>query len=204
MWSNIINFGVGIIAKDYYDINGCQYHNWQHILDCYSYLEKSNIPYSRELDWAVLFHDIVYDNQPEKEKRSADFFVQTITPFDDNGGLLNKKEQQLVYEIIMSTATHECSRGPDKDLINAMIRADLHQLTNPSRVVSNYSKILNESVKLYKIDETEFAKNNLLFMEKLEETVTENYNLEYDKFWTDVLSGIRLTQDISLALIKNF
>lgn len=202
MWSKIVHFGVGIIAKDYYDINGCQYHNWQHILDCYAYLEKTNVPYSVTLDWAVLFHDIVYDNQPEKEKRSADFFMQTITPFDDS--LLNENEKQLVYNTVMATVTHECNKGPNKEIINAMIRADLHQLADAARAVANYSKIMNESVKLYGISETEFAKNNLLFMESLEETVIRNYNLEYDKFWLDVLSGIRLTQDISSSLIKHF
>jgi hypothetical protein len=202
MWSKLVDYGVGIVAKDYYDANSCQYHNWQHILDCYSYLEKTKVPYVEALDWAVLFHDIVYDDQPNKEKRSADLFMQIVDQFANN--LLNKDEKWFVYDLILATATHKCDTGPNQDIINALIRADLHQLGNPKLSILNYSKILNESIKLYGIDAVTFARNNFTFMKTLEETVIKNYNIDYNKFWLDVLAGIRLTQDISSAVIKHF
>lgn len=39
--------------------SGLEYHNWNHVLACYSYLEKAGVIYDENLDYAVLFQ-IVY------------------------------------------------------------------------------------------------------------------------------------------------
>lgn len=189
MWSKLVDVGAGIIAQDYYDLNHCQYHNWQHILDCYDYLEKNNVPYSVELDYAVMHHDIVYDALPEKEKRSADWML------DHWPGMLG------AVEPIMATVDH--SIKDRSEIARWMIRADLHQLADPALTIRNYYKILNESVDLYGIDTVTFAKNNFTFMKSLQDTVLTNYNLDNDEFWLKVLQGIKLTVDISFAVIKH-
>ena len=43
------------------------YHNWNHVKSMYQYLSDTDEPYDNALDWAVLFHDIVYDNKSDKE-----------------------------------------------------------------------------------------------------------------------------------------
>ena len=189
MWSKLVDTNVGIIAKEQYDKNSCQYHNWQHILDCYSYLESQNVAYDQDLDYAVLHHDIVYDQWPNKEARSAGF-------------LISEYPRRIgASEAIMATIDHSIKNR--SEISRWMIRADLHQLADKKLAVNNYSKIMNESISIYKIDVITFAKNNLLFMQFLRKTILENYTLDVDDFWLKVLEGIELTIDISLSLIKH-
>jgi hypothetical protein len=189
MWSKLVDFGIGIVAKDYYDLNRCQYHNWQHILYCYDYLESRAVPYSQDLDFAVLHHDIIYDNKPHKEARSAEFVLKK---YPDMLGAIDP---------IMATVDHSIRhRGQDS---RWMIRADLHQLADVKMVLKNYVAIMNESVDLYKIDICDFAKNNLSVMQSLKNTMYDNYAVDNDTFWIDVIKGIDLTIDISSAVIKH-
>jgi hypothetical protein len=188
MWSKLLNVGVGIIAKDYYDLNRCQYHNWQHILDCYQYLEQNSVAYSKDLDYAVLHHDIVYDQWPNKEARSAGFVT---TKYPDVTGAI---------EPIMATVDHNI-RGRS-EIARWMIRADLHQLADLKLAAANYVKIMNESTDLYDIDLQTFARNNQQFMQGLKKTVINNYAEDNDQFWLDVLRGIDLTMQISSAMLS--
>lgn len=189
MWSKLVDYGVGVIAKDYYDLNHCQYHNWQHILDCYEYLEKNNAPYSEILDFAVMHHDIVYDRESKKEERSAGFVISKYP------------DMQESYNTIMATENHSIKNVD----INSywIIRADLHQLTDKALAIRNYYKIMQESINLYNINVETFAKNNLIFMKSLKKTMIENYHVNPDQFWLDVVNGIELTIDISSAIVKN-
>lgn len=188
MWSKLIDVGVGIVAKDYYDLNRCQYHNWQHILDCYSYLEKNSVPYSVELDYAVMHHDIVYDRWPDKEARSAGFVTTKYPDMVDS------------IEPIMATIDHNIQGR--SEIARWMIQADLHQLADLKLAAANYVKIMNESIDLYDIDLQTFARNNQHFMQGLKKTVINNYAKDNNQFWLDVLKGIDLTVQFSSAMLS--
>ena len=187
MWSKLLDVGVGVIAQEHYDLNYCQYHNWQHIMSCYDYLEANSVPYDIDLDFAVMHHDIIYDNKPDKEARSADFVRQH---YPDVTGAV---------DIIMATADHLI-----KDRSEAarwMIRADLHQLASPRLAMSNYVKIMNESMQLYGINEFVFAEANLKFMKTLRSAVINNYHVEPGDFWFNIMIGVNLTTQLSAALV---
>ena len=196
MWSKLIGdtprteSSVQIVAKDYYDMNHCAYHNWQHILDCYQYLELANVPHNEELDYAVMHHDIVYDNKPDKELRSAELMLEWYPT------------RTAAYDIIMATADHKIAK---RDLFSLnMIKADLHQLCDPVMATRNYVKIMDESVSLYGITAHQFATNNAIFMMNLQNTVFENMQIDGDqKFWNQVRLGAEHTITISQALTKN-
>lgn len=188
MWSQLINTPVSVAAKYQYDSNNCQYHNWQHILDCYSYLELNSVPYSQDLDYAVMHHDIVYDSLPEKEARSAEFVVKKY-PNITAGAV----------EPIMATTNH--SIRDTSEIARWMIRADLHQLADIKLAAANYVKIMNESIELYNVDTATFARNNLNFMRGLNTTIVKNYAIDNDQFWLDVLKGINLTMQFSSAVL---
>lgn len=188
MWSKLLNVGVGIVAKDYYDLNRCQYHNWQHILDCYRYLEQNSVPYNEDLDYAVLHHDIVYDQWPNKEARSAGFVA---TKYPDMSGAIDP---------IMATVDHSIKGR--SEIARWMIRADLHQLADLRLAAANYVKIMDESIDLYNIDLQTFARNNQQFMQGLKKTVINNYAEDNNQFWLDVLRGIDLTMQISSAMLS--
>ena len=196
MWSKLIGdtlytqTGVEIIAKEMYDINNLAYHNWQHILSCYDYLEINNVPYDEDLDWAVMHHDIVYDKDPAKELRSAQWFEKM---YPNRSG---------VFDIIMATVDHNVA-GQSWQCVE-MIKADLHQLATPALALSNYVKILNESKKLYGISDKLFAEANIKYMDSLGQRILDNVDAkDMAPFWLQVLRGIELTLDISVGLKKS-
>jgi hypothetical protein len=197
MWSKLVGdtpgteTSVQIIAQEKYNMNGCDYHNWQHILDCYAYLEAEQIPYDADLDLAVMHHDIVYDDQPSKEMRSAKFLLTYYA-----------KQRVDAAEIIMATEGHKITADSTWQQI-AMIKADLHQLADPVQATRNYVKIMDETIHLYGITPREFAKNNEKFMVSLQVTVAHNYKIDDDAlFWTAVGKGIEQTIIISQGLQK--
>jgi hypothetical protein len=198
MWSKLIGntprteTSVQIIAKEYYDLNGCDYHNWRHILDCYDYLEKNQVTYDEELDYAVMHHDIVYDDQSYKELRSAELLLKWYPGRSE------------AAEIIMSTADHNIASIAMDDLLSIhMIKADLHQLADPAQATRNYVKIMDESIRLYGITPLEFAEKNVTFMMSYQRTMLANMQLDADQeFWTAVCEGMEHTLIISQSMQK--
>tara|TARA_R110000868_G_scaffold319286_8_gene580071 strand:- start:2649 stop:3224 length:576 start_codon:yes stop_codon:yes gene_type:complete len=186
MWSRQLPSEL-VIAKMYYDANNCDYHNWSHILECYDFLEKNHISYSADLDIAILFHDIVYDNLPEKEVRSADLMMSLYPQTDSS-----------IYRIIKATQGHSIKNCDWKTV--AMIKADLHAFLSPMKIVENYGKIMRESIKLYDVDTETFIMKNREFMLSLINTMNNNYRINLDEFWLKVIDGIKL----SIAIGANY
>lgn len=204
-WTKIADTKLGEAAWEILDASQCDYHNGWHVVRMYEYLDKTNEPYDEALDWAVLFHDIVYDNHPDKEQRSAEKFVE-MTKLHEGCDLdfFGKVE---VVDMIYSTTTHEV-KAPHQ---SAIIRADLYGLTNPVDVLYNYMSIMEESMWLYKIDEQTFAENNIRFMggnplggddRGLYGRVEKNMETDPDhrEFYKDVKRGIVSTINLSRIL----
>jgi hypothetical protein len=200
MWSKLIGdtfrtrTSVEIYAREYYGLNGglngCAYHNWLHILDCYDYLEKSAVAYDEDLDYAVMHHDIVYDNQPYKELRSAELMLEWYP------------KRKTAAEIIMATVDHKITEDMTWQE-QMMIKADLHQLADPAQATRNYVKIMDESVGVYGITPLEFATGNATFMMQLQLTILANMQVDADHdFWDDVRQGIDHTIAISQSMKK--
>jgi hypothetical protein len=202
MWSKI---QYTLLATEAYilmsenEIKGCEYHNNDHIDDMYQYLEDAAEPYDEALDWAVMFHDVVYDAEPEKESRSARLFVEMCDKF--RGFNLSPSEQAKVHGLIMRTKTHEVHPGAS-EAEKAIICADLHALTDKTKTIRNFVKIMNESINLYDCSVEEFAENNIKFMEGLKERMMLNMLIvetEVD-FYNEVINGINLTMNLAKAI----
>lgn len=174
--------------------HGLTYHNWDHVRSMYQYLNDTNEPYDNALDWAVLFHDIVYDDKPEKELRSVDFFKRMTSEYRE--ARCGELDLMRISSMILATVDHIVDQ-PD---LSAIIRADLHGLTNRLTSFKNYGSIMEESMNLYGIDEATFAKNNYNFMAGLRSRVATNTVLDPDHghFYLDVANvGISLTMQLS-------
>ena len=198
-WTQIFKHPVTEIAMSHYYVNhssGCAYHNFTHITRMYEYLDSVKQPYSKALDWAVLFHDVVYDEKPDKELRSAELWYNLTK--DD---LEFQDIRDEVFDLIMATKDHS-SASTAEPLKSAIIRADLHALTNPVDVVYNYMSIMEESIELYDIDEIAFAENNIKFMTGLLDRVDKNIEIdpEHREFYKDVKRGIVSTINMSLII----
>jgi len=175
---------------------GCYYHNIDHIYQMYDYLEKSNEPYDEALDWAILAHDVVYDSLPDKEERSAKFFLEYALRAGFSLELCNQIE-----EYIMATKLHIV----EKRFWSPIVRADLHGLADETIAMRNYLNILDESIELYSITKKTFAENNINFMEGLKQRVELNmtkYDRDHREFYSKVLDGIDITIDVSKRLVE--
>jgi hypothetical protein len=201
MWSKLINTPVGYHAENIMRRNKCGYHNWDHINSMFDYLEKNQYPYDIQLDAAILFHDSVYDNKPDKELRSGELFLDYCNMYTNyyNDILTND-----VFLLILDTIDHSIKPN-SSDLSRAIIRADLHALRDGEQVLVNYVKIMNESMQLYDIDRKTFAKNNIEFMIGLRERCVKNSandKPEFLSFWTDVCFGIDETISLSEIILR--
>lgn len=177
-------------AKKRYTENDLEYHNWDHIMSCYKYLEDNNVPHHYGLDYAVLFHDIVYDDQAEKESRSADVALRFLEP-----------DFQNVRNIIMATEKHAITEETTPEE-KWMIKADLHGLAHIPTAIENYPKVMKEACRLYGIDEVKFAWKSKEFMVSLAGTMFNNFLVDSDKFWHDVVEGIDTSITISNVIIQ--
>ena len=197
-WTKIADTELAIEAWKILDTCDLEYHNGWHVQSMYDYLHETNEPYDEALDWAILFHDIVYDDKPEKELRSAKMFVEMVDKFQ--GCKLRPSDQGRVFSLIMRTVDHIVM--PEIKGSSAIVRADVYQLTDPICMLYNYMSIMSESIYLYKIDEDEFAENNVKFMKGLHERMDQNIVSDplHAHFYGLVKRGIKYTMNISLML----
>lgn len=203
MWSRIKDTELELQAymiMNENQIRGCSYHNNNHIEDMYKYLSDTNEPYDEALDWAVLFHDIVYDSDPKKELRSAQLFMDFAQTY--RGCVLNESEKMRVYDLILATASHTVISETVLPGNSAIIRADLHALTDKTETTKNFVKIMGESMALYKCTIEEFATNNINFMRDLRKRICLNsyVDKDHEEFYNKVSNGINLTIRLAKAI----
>jgi predicted metal-dependent HD superfamily phosphohydrolase len=203
-WSKIVDTPLWLQARYAYWDNTYEfpikYHNWSHIQSMYRYLNQTNEPYNEALDWAVLFHDIVYDDKPNKEQRSIEKFRSMVK--EHEGCNLDAYGMTRVERMILATVGHRVDH-PD---VSAIIRADLHGLTNTLTAFKNFGSIMEESMGLYNITETEFAENSIKFMSGLRERVNHNIltDPKHNHFYYYVANvGIDLTNNIAKTIISS-
>lgn len=101
----------------------------------------------------------------------------------------------IAGKAIMATVDHSIK---NRDIVaKTMIKADLHQLLDSKQVLVNFAKIMQESTQLYNISIKTFAKNNVTFMNSLSTTMLENYSIDTDVFWLNVVTGISYTKHLA-------
>lgn len=196
LWTRLETSFLASVKKQYKKNKaaGCYYHNWAHICVCYEYLEATGVPYDESLDFAVLFHDAVYDHLPEKELRSAEFALKMIDETYKHKGL-------GVKEIIMGTANHLVT--PDTNWqTRAMIRADLSALGDSTCLepLKDFANIARESLKLYPgLTIGQYCENTCSFMDGLLGRLMTNIenDPENTTFYRDTMDGIITTMLIS-------
>lgn len=193
-WSKVRDTELGMAA--YMQLyrnseNGCDYHNVRHIVAMYDYLTDTKYPYDEALDWAILFHDIVYDANPDKELRSAKLFFEMNEAY---GAVSDKDMLWNIESYILATIDHTIRLTAD-DSECAIVRADLHGLANRFTAFQNFGSIMSESMELYDIDMVTFAENSEKFMTELLSRVSSNIITDPDHhdFHSDVYDGILYT-----------
>lgn len=207
-WTKISHLDIFYAAEQVIDKNNLPYHNMNHVKSMYRYLSESKVPYNLELDFAVLFHDIIYDKGDHKESRSAKafegmFHVHKMLGFPSSsingpsfGKCLKDVDIETTKNLIHDTTAHVVMTR-DKFSVY-MILADLHQLKDPLMVYKNFGLIMEESTKLYGINETKFAEQSEIFMNGLMARITDNLGkTKFDDEFEEILMGIASTRTYS-------
>jgi len=185
-------------AVDYVSVNmeynPKYYHNFKHVSSVVQRLGGPGC--SAELKLAALFHDVVYDDQPDKELRSAQAAKTWLT------ANWPEVDANRVYELIMATETHKIKNYLDDDEAISLIKADLYTLTEPLLTISNFAKINMESQTLYGIDQYDAAAASRTFMMTFKKTMLENYALTGDEFWFKAVQGCETTTMLANDVIR--
>lgn len=195
------------------------YHNMEHVVDIYKYAAELNIPYDINLDVAILFHDVIYDRNDNKEIRSTYEFVNVIKNFTNTEmktlpekimlpfGIVNVNE---VIDSILATISHAPSET--KGIATTMVMLDLYGFAKNTTCKKNFNNLMKEIGVLY--DEPpvlgvyQNIKNNLL---RLYGNIT--YFLEFNKanaivtpysvVWDKILVGLEKQVEELDVLIEN-
>ncbi len=162
-WSLIQKHPVAVQARNYIHKQTKElklhYHNLDHVESIYSYLQDTNQDYSEALDWAVLFHDIIYDSAPAKEARSAAMFY---TMAIDNDLTLATDQYKEVVKLIRDTELHLVRQNNLNS--SAIIRGDLSNLLSVEASDISHPLVVSELQELYGWTNTAIAEASNKFM----------------------------------------
>lgn len=189
-WTRLDTSEIWTLAKAVYDSDPRRkYHNWHHVQRLYYHAEFTfNLPYDDQLDRAILGHDVIFDEHSRKEERSADWLLAN----DPHSG-----EEARTH--IMRTAGHK----PGHD--NRILLLDLADFLFKDITVINRALLEEESMALYGISSSEFARQNVAFLTKMVSAYTEKdlHHLPPDErqAFLQIAEGIRFSIAISESKI---
>lgn len=198
-WSKLVDTSAGQHVLDNMKKNPhLRYHTPTHVRSLYAHASELKIPYNVNLDAAILFHDAIYDDKPEKELRSAEFMRDTISNDSTWPGDI---DIDVVYDMIMNTFGHKITHGVDP----AMIMLDLRDLLTLDKTCANFELIIEESMLLYNITRKQAAQGSYDFMVGFKDTIITNmsHSEESALFWCGVLTGVIVTINMSLDTINS-
>lgn len=153
MWSRLQGTPIWAKAEAAYAApDGRHYHNMGHVLRLYEVAEQAGVRYDRALDLAILAHDAVYDDKPEKERRSADWLLENADA-EEHLGVLAAAER-----LVMSTADH----APGAD--NRLVLLDLHDLGDRVVSLENRELVAAEFGALMGVGREDFLPGNARYM----------------------------------------
>jgi predicted metal-dependent HD superfamily phosphohydrolase len=113
------------------------YHNFEHIRAMYDDAYTLGYKYDPWLDHAILAHDLVYDDKPNKEIRSVQDYA---TIFEDT---YKRSLPSEVYNHVFKTVDHEFSSD------NRMVILDLWGFSDAERCSRNFYSIVRENTNMY-------------------------------------------------------
>jgi predicted metal-dependent HD superfamily phosphohydrolase len=182
------------------------YHNITHIDRMYRAAGKLDIPYSRNLDIAILYHDIIYDAEGNNELRSInrlyDDWGDITKDYAQSAFPITKDDLREIESLILTTRYDKWSRYRFKeDYIpdNRLVLLDLYDFADHAQRIENYANVMRESMGLYGCTEIEFAKANRDFLNELWRQLPKF--MDDREIWKDIKRGVMHTITISEGII---
>lgn len=154
------------------------YHVMDHVRRLYHHAAVTfALPYDRQLDLAILAHDVIYDTGPDKELRSADWLLANAA-----------EATEEAHAHIMRTADHL----PGGD--NRLVLLDLADFMRHETSVSNYELVISENMALHQVGREAVQAANQAYMRGLRDRIQQADlaalpSREKEAFW-DILVGL--------------
>lgn len=175
-----------------------RYHTWKHVQSMLQFLD-GNTEFNKNLFWAVLAHDAVYDSKTNKELRSyeclADIVKRSSFRF-----YFSDKDLEEIHNLIALTVHHKLPRYPSESEFY-MVAADLHELSKADATIRNWYLLNEEAQALYKISSSEAASTSAVFLKALYRRMLDNEKqfrlFDETELFNDIMKGIELSVEIS-------
>lgn len=185
LWTQLHDTPLWTAAKAQYDSNPLRFfHDFSHVGRLYHHAAVTyGFAYDLDLDKAILAHDVIYDDAPEKELRSADWLM-----------LHDPDPSEAAYAHIMRTARHQV--GTD----NRILLLDLADLGDMSRVASDRDRLEAETCALTGCSRQDFARGNSSFLESLIRNFQDDKIVGRPGWEVRAFRAIRAGAEYSLSL----
>jgi len=203
-WSRLLHTEMGDFVMDVMDNKPeLTYHNGGHVRRMYDRARQWRLPYDCALDAAILWHDSVYDSEPDKELRSAEWLRDTAREYPE---WFVDVPIARASEMILTTINHIII----PEVSSHLIKLDLFELGIPERQNENFWNIISESRKLYDIDNLTAAQKTVDFMRQFATVVSENAVTDFwsndfagdgDKFWPGIVRGVEDTRLMAQTIV---
>lgn len=182
-WSRLLDTEMGELVTHYMDDPRRKYHNINHVRRLYELANTLKIPYYAKLDAAILWHDVVYDEHPDKEVRSAELLKETAQEYPE---WFRDFSVTQTNEMILNTITHRYIPQIDPWLI----RLDTYDLSIDPQRYKNFWLLIDEAMELYDISICDAAKGTKDFMRPFFYIMRDNARKDYtfDR-WDDIADG---------------
>ncbi len=173
------------LSSHYMDKNR-YYHNLEHIHAIFQALE--NIDLSHALEFAIFYHDVIYDVKSAKnEELSALFCQKALTKLSVPKDIITK-----TTNIILDTKTHT----PTTDDSIYMIDADLSIFSTDSRTYQKLSKQIRKEYAMY--DDATYTKGRIKvlksFLDKEKIFISKEFNKHENKARQNIQNEILLLE----------
>lgn len=182
MWSNLVGTNVWNEARAAYQSPaGRHYHNFDHVLRLYEIADDKQLPHDPALDLAILAHDVIYDDAPDKELRSAEWLL-------DRSNLLGPDIAGKAADLVMTTARHK----PGAD--DRLVLLDLHDFRDLERSLENRELLVCEFRDLVGVERDGFIAGNTKFLKAMAADIERGLDqaLKADRDdWQAIVAGIK-------------
>lgn len=159
-WGQLLTCELAAKAKTRMHNPSLTFHNWEHIERVTWHAEHTfAFPFDVSFGKAILTHDVVYDDKPQKEWRSAEWL------FEMDG---ETATNIAAARHIMKTDGHQVTDD------NRMILSDLGNFMYPKMTHEDFYKVMMESMNLYKAKPDAIIDASLAFLSKLHDNFADN------------------------------
>lgn len=155
MWSRLEGTPIWNKARaTYADPAGRHYHNFDHVLRLYEIAAEKGLTYSLALDLAILTHDVIWDEHPDKERRSADWLLA-------NAEGVRPEVLRHAVDLVMSTTRHQPG-GDDR-----LVLLDIHDLQDLDLSIVNRELLMREAAEITGTSREKYLAGNAAFFAKM-------------------------------------